>query len=342
MPDDFYDLLGVDEDASGEEVKRAFREKVREYHPDVNDDERANAQFETLHKAYDVLSDPEERKAYDRLGHGSYVAKRMSGGLPNPEQFGASGRRVTRSGDADGSSAGGSGGSGSTSRTQSRSRSRSRSQSGSRSRSRSRSGRSDESDDAGETARSSGSTTRQRGARRSRTTTERASRTRAGKSASEHLREVRRRELVRQGLASVAVAAYLVGLLQLLGRAPAAATAGDALAAGDVGVLRDLLLAGAGGLTASAVAAVRAAAASPSLILALPVGAAALPAAVFGGARYRSHRGSRLLAAVALGPLVGFGLGAVAVSVPTGVGFALYLACPLLAAAGWLGLVLLR
>jgi len=83
---DFYALLEVPEDASQEEIKDAFREKVQEYHPDHNDDPRANAQFTALKKAYDTLGDPVERNAYDRMGHGSYVAKRLSG-LPDPEKW---------------------------------------------------------------------------------------------------------------------------------------------------------------------------------------------------------------------------------------------------------------
>lgn len=79
MPDDFYDLLGVDSDASREELKRAYREKAREYHPDVNRDERATAQFKTIHRAYEVLSDESERSAYDRMGHAAYVRKRLDG-----------------------------------------------------------------------------------------------------------------------------------------------------------------------------------------------------------------------------------------------------------------------
>lgn len=82
MTEDFYDLLEVPPDASQSEIKTAFREKVRVYHPDLNDDDRAQAQFTALKKAYDILGDPTERKAYDRLGHEDYIAKRTSG-LPS-------------------------------------------------------------------------------------------------------------------------------------------------------------------------------------------------------------------------------------------------------------------
>ncbi|MFP8956830.1 J domain-containing protein [Natrialbaceae archaeon A-CW3] len=81
---DFYDLLGVSADASQDDIKQAFREQVRVYHPDLNDDDRAQAQFTALKKAYDILGDPVERQAYDRLGHEDYVAKRTSG-LPSPD-----------------------------------------------------------------------------------------------------------------------------------------------------------------------------------------------------------------------------------------------------------------
>jgi len=77
--EDFYDLLEVSEDASTEEIDRAWRRKVRTYHPDVNDDTRASAQFKTLKKAHEVLSDETERAAYDRMGHRSYVQQRLDG-----------------------------------------------------------------------------------------------------------------------------------------------------------------------------------------------------------------------------------------------------------------------
>lgn len=65
----YYDILGIDEDASQEEIKKAYRKKAKEYHPDVNpDDEQAEKKFHDLQEAYEVLSDPEKRKRYDSLG----------------------------------------------------------------------------------------------------------------------------------------------------------------------------------------------------------------------------------------------------------------------------------
>ena len=86
MTRDFYELLGVDEDASKDEIRDAFREMVQEYHPDRNDDPRATAQFTIIKKAYDTLKDPNERQSYDRLGHTDYVAKRLDG-IPDPSSW---------------------------------------------------------------------------------------------------------------------------------------------------------------------------------------------------------------------------------------------------------------
>ncbi|WP_226006805.1 J domain-containing protein [Natrinema salinisoli] len=84
MTEDFYDLLEISPDASQDEIKDAYRDQVRVYHPDLNDDDRAQAQFTAVKTAYDILGDPVERQAYDRLGHEDYVAKRTSG-LPSPD-----------------------------------------------------------------------------------------------------------------------------------------------------------------------------------------------------------------------------------------------------------------
>lgn len=67
-PVDYYEVLGVARDSSAEEIKKAFRRKARETHPDVSDGEDAEEQFKRINEAYEVLSDPERRATYDRFG----------------------------------------------------------------------------------------------------------------------------------------------------------------------------------------------------------------------------------------------------------------------------------
>ena len=65
---DYYADLGVARDATAEDIKRAYRKSARRYHPDVNPGPEAEEQFKKLSQAYDVLSDPDKKQAYD---HGS-------------------------------------------------------------------------------------------------------------------------------------------------------------------------------------------------------------------------------------------------------------------------------
>src|SRR3989304_5643340 len=69
MARDFYDVLGVSRSASDKEVRQAFRRLARKYHPDVNPgDTSAEERFKEINRAYEVLSDADKRKKYDRYG----------------------------------------------------------------------------------------------------------------------------------------------------------------------------------------------------------------------------------------------------------------------------------
>jgi len=66
---DYYATLGVARDATGEEIKKAFRQQAKKHHPDVAKDKKAaEEKFKEINEAYEVLSDPEKRKKYDQLG----------------------------------------------------------------------------------------------------------------------------------------------------------------------------------------------------------------------------------------------------------------------------------
>ena len=81
MSEDFYEVLGVDRDASEDEISRAFRRQAAEYHPDVSDDPDAEEKFKRIQKAKDVLTDEEKRAAYDQLGHERFTQADKHGGF---------------------------------------------------------------------------------------------------------------------------------------------------------------------------------------------------------------------------------------------------------------------
>lgn len=106
MARDYYEILGISRTASADEIKRAFRQLGKKYHPDVNSEPGAQEKFQEINEAYQVLSDPDKRRAYDRFGHAGVnfggAGTSGFGGFTDFEDLfedlmGAFGARTTRS-----------------------------------------------------------------------------------------------------------------------------------------------------------------------------------------------------------------------------------------------------
>jgi len=357
MPVDFYELLGVERDAETAEIKQAFRQRAREYHPDVNDDERATAQFTVVRKAYEVLTDDAERADYDRMGHGTYVEKRLDGltkfRYPGKadEQAGSGGSGSADAGGRSGSSRSSTGRSSSSSSSSSgRSSSSSSGRASSSTASSSRSGRSRRSGSAS-SSRASGSSSRTTGASQS-SAASGASRGRARNTQSSRTGTTGRFERERDGSESAsasaseetnplwygwgvslgALLAYLGGLAwHLSGDGAGFVTA---LASLDTAAPAAALLASSP-LSVPTLAALRTAAATPTVAV-LPVAAALLAVSVAGVIARFGHAWTTWVYALAAAvPLALVVAGAVGVGRPVAVDLLGFVVCPLLGAGGF-------
>lgn len=88
MKEDYYEILGISKDASAAEIKKAYRKKALQYHPDKNPgDHKAEDLFKKAAEAYEVLSDPNKRSRYDQYGHSAFEGGGFGGGGMNMDDI---------------------------------------------------------------------------------------------------------------------------------------------------------------------------------------------------------------------------------------------------------------
>ncbi|OGM09849.1 hypothetical protein A2W13_01550 [Candidatus Woesebacteria bacterium RBG_16_36_11] len=93
---DYYDILGVSKNATADEIKKAYRKQALEWHPDRHKDDKETAEkrFKEVNEAYQVLSDPQKKSAYDQFGHEAFAPGGgfRGGGAPGQGPFAQTGR----------------------------------------------------------------------------------------------------------------------------------------------------------------------------------------------------------------------------------------------------------
>ncbi|OIO28309.1 MAG: molecular chaperone DnaJ [Candidatus Hydrogenedentes bacterium CG07_land_8_20_14_0_80_42_17] len=88
MPRDYYEILGVNKDASIDEIKKEYRRLAMRYHPDKNPgNKEAEEKFKEISTAYAILSDPEKRAQYDRFGHSAFEQRSAGGAYTQVDPF---------------------------------------------------------------------------------------------------------------------------------------------------------------------------------------------------------------------------------------------------------------
>ena len=89
---DYYKVLGLDKDATQDDIKKAYRKLARKFHPDVNpNDKEAHKKFQQINEAHEVLSDPEKRKKYDQYGENWKHADQYEQARQQQQQYGGGG-----------------------------------------------------------------------------------------------------------------------------------------------------------------------------------------------------------------------------------------------------------
>src|SRR5687767_4716185 len=81
---DFYEVLGLAKGASADEIKKAYRKRALQYHPDRNKTKEAEEKFKEITRAYEVLSDPQKRQTYDQFGASAFDQGAGFGGGGGP------------------------------------------------------------------------------------------------------------------------------------------------------------------------------------------------------------------------------------------------------------------